>query len=152
MGMLKRPYAPMPRRGGCSLGLTACYLYLLDFGDDFGGEEVKGFQLVDVWHAEDGLVDAHGCLVCEMLDGSSRGHCSIATVASQVDPIECGLLNLLVWTANCLAVIAQDIEFMLKLILFQTGEEVASVSILGDHAQGLALATPTDENGRMRFL
>ena len=51
--------------------LTACYLYFLYGWDDFGGKDVERFHVVDVGHAEDGLVDAHGCKACEMLDGGS---------------------------------------------------------------------------------
>jgi hypothetical protein len=54
--------------------LTACDLYFLYGWDDFGGEDVERFQVVDVGHAEDSLVYAHGCKACEMLDGGSRGH------------------------------------------------------------------------------
>ena len=75
-----RMYTNLVRRLGDGYGgrsnrlLTACYLYFLYSWDDLGSEDVERFQVVDVGHTEDGLVDALGCEACEMLDGGSRGH------------------------------------------------------------------------------
>ena len=48
--------------------------------------------------------------------------------------------------------IAQDIEFAAQLVVAQAREEVACIAILSDEAQGFALASPADQNGRMGLL
>ena len=126
--------------------LAACYRYLCDGWDDFGGQEVERLQVVDVAQAEDGLVDAHSGQFCKLLNGLGRGCGSVATIASQVETVERGFLDLLVRAAHRLAVIAQGIQLMLQLVLAHTGEEVAGISVLGNQAQRLALAAPTDKN------
>ena len=97
--------------------LAARYRYLFDNRDDFGGQEVERFQVVDVAQAEDGLVDAHSGQFCKLLNGLGRACGSVATIASQMETVERGFLDLLVRAAHRLAVIAQDIQFVLKLVI-----------------------------------
>src|SRR5260221_12166145 len=141
------PPAPLPLPM-----LAARYRYLFDNRDDFGGQEVERFQVVDIAQAEDGLVDAHSGQCCKLLNGLGRGCGSVATIASQVETVERGFLDLLVRATHRLAVIAQGVQLMLQLVLAKTGEEVAGISVLGNQAQRLALAAPTDKNRGMRLL
>jgi hypothetical protein len=43
----------------CNPALAAGYWYFLYYRDNLGSEQVERLQVVDVRHAEDGLVDAH---------------------------------------------------------------------------------------------
>ena len=138
----------MPR----PLMLTTRYRYLFDGRDDFGGQEVERFQVVDVTQAENGLVDAHGGQFCKLLNSLGRGCGPVAAIAGQLEAVERGFLDLLVRATHRLAVIAQGIQFMLQLVLTQAGEEVASIGILGNQAQRLALATSSNENRGVRLL
>src|SRR5260370_18777972 len=144
---------PLPYTGLKPLPMLAArYRYLFDNRDAFGGQEVERFQVVDVAQAEDGLVDAHSGQFCKLLNGLGPGCCPVARLARQVETVERGFLDLLVRAAHRLAVIAQGVQLMLHLVLAQTGEEGAGISVLGNQAQRLALAAPTDKNRRMRLL
>src|SRR5215470_2262942 len=109
---------PLPYTGLKAMQMLAArYLYLFDNRDDFGGQEVERLQVVDVAQAEDGLVDAHSGQFCKLLNGLGRACGSVATIAGQLETVERGFLDLLVWAAHRLAVIAQGIQLMLQLVI-----------------------------------
>jgi hypothetical protein len=78
--------------------LTTRYLYLLHYRDDFGSKQVERLQVVDILKAEDSLVDAHRRQGREELDSCGGGCCAVVAIARQVDAIEAGFLDPLVWT------------------------------------------------------
>src|SRR5579875_1924013 len=132
--------------------LASCWNDFLYRRNDLSSEYLKWLGLMHVAQAENGLIYAQSGESREVVYCGGRCHTAVAAIARDVQAIQRGLLNGLVRPPDGLAVVAQDVELALNLVMAQAREDVTGIAVLSDQAQRLLLARAADQNGRVRFL
>src|ERR671913_406318 len=119
-------------RSAYSLGRT------LELGDGRDDLLPEGFQrpyLVNVGHVEDEVLYARFGHLTAHLYHLIRRH----TLGTELDRSQARLLYLIVITPDVLAVALEHVELVADLLHPAVGKEVASVRVLGDQPERLAL-------------
>src|SRR5579884_2877320 len=102
----------------------------IDHWNDLVCQHLERFDIGDVFQAEDDVVDADFCHAGEVVDDLGGTHGFVAAIASDIEMIVDGALDLLVGAANRFAVLAQHIQLAPYLIPTDLRVEVAGIGIL----------------------
>ena len=88
------------------------HLDLMHFRYYFIAEDVEGVGIADVRHTDNAVIETQLREMAELVYGLLGRYAAVRTVAGDVDPVQAGLLDLLVWAVFGFAVPSQHVELV----------------------------------------